>query len=228
MAPRDRPLWIDDPAQLEVLASPTRQAILDRLEGAGPCSVKQLARSLEVAPDSLYYHVKKLLSVGLLVRRGAQGAGRSEEAVYDLPARRWHIRYRPEDPANARALEKITASMLRQAERDFSAGLHSELAVAQGALRSLWSLRLEGSLTRAELRELNRHLQAIVELLRKPERGRGQGMYALTWVLAPVEPGAAREPKPRARVARPTRAGGSGSHATRGRSRRESREDDDD
>ncbi|MCB9754250.1 MAG: helix-turn-helix transcriptional regulator [Myxococcales bacterium] len=204
---RAKTLWIDDPAQLEVLASPVRQAILDRIEGLGPQPVKALAASLEVAADSLYYHVKKLLAVGLLVQRGVQGDGREEEALYDLPARRWHIRYRPEDPAQARALGKVTASILRQAERDFTAGLASEQAVTRGALRNLWSLRLEGALTRDELRALNGHLQAIVELLRKPERGRGGGLYALSWVLAPARAGGGRRAGAR-------RASGRGDRAT--------------
>jgi len=185
---RPETLWISEPGQLAALVSPVRQNILDRLEATGPCTVADLAAQLALAPDALYYHVRKLESVGLLVRTDTQkGAGR-DSAVYDLAAREWHIDYRPGDPDNEQAVTAITAGMLRQAQRDFERGFSAEHAEPRGPARSLWSLRLESALDGNDLQAVNGHLQAILDILRKPRRDSGQPLYAMTWVLAPVPP----------------------------------------
>jgi DNA-binding transcriptional ArsR family regulator len=185
-------LWVSDPEQLSALVSPVRQNILDRLEAAGPCTVAELATQLALAPDALYYHVRKLEAVGLLVRADTlKGMGR-DSAVYDLAAREWHIDYRPGDPENEQAVTAITAGMLRQAQRDFERGFSVPNVQARGPARSLWSLRLESALDGEDLQAVNGHLQAILDILRKPRRSAGQPLYAMTWVLSPVPP--RREP----------------------------------
>lgn len=192
--PRREPIhWIRDPAHIEALASPLRQRILDRLEALGPCSVRELAESLGRRPDALYYHVRMLEDIGLIRETESRPTTRSPEAVYDLAERRWHIAYAPEDRDNAAALRKLTRHLLRQAERDFDEGLESEHATVRGRERNLWSLRLEASLSKSELRELVGHLEAIVAILRKPKRSRRGRLVALSWVLAPIDPSS---PKP--------------------------------
>jgi hypothetical protein len=185
--------WIRDPRQVAALASRVRQRVMDRLEAIGPASVAQIAQSLGLAPDRLYYHVGLLQRHGLLRRVGSQGEGRGEEATFDLPARRWHLRYDPDDPGLVAALRKLTHTMLRQAGRDFDSGWADPALAVHGTLRNLWSLRLEASLSRAELRELNGHLQAIVALLRRPRRTERGQLVALTWILAPVSAGSPPE-----------------------------------
>ena len=178
--------WIDSPAQIAALASPIRQAILDRLEAHGPCSVRELAEALGRRPDALYYHVKRLVALELLAEVGTRATQTSPEALYDLRRRNWHIAYAPEQPEQAEALRKLTGAMLRTAAGDFTAGLAHPHARGSGPERNLWSLRLEASLTARERRELVGHLEAIVTLLRKPKRRRGGEPMALTWVLAPI------------------------------------------
>ncbi|MDX1460458.1 MAG: helix-turn-helix domain-containing protein [Xanthomonadales bacterium] len=184
---RAETLWISDPEQLAALISPVRQGILDRLEAAGPSTVADLAEALGIAQDALYYHVRKLEGVGLLRRVDVRKGEGRDSAVFDLAARRWHIRYRPGDPENEACLSAITAGILRQAQRDFEQGFAAPGASVEGELRSLWSLRLESSLDEADLRAVNRHLNAIVEILRKPRRQSGGNHYALSWVLAPMQ-----------------------------------------
>lgn len=184
---RGKTVWVRSPEQIEALTSPVRQSILDRIEAKGACSVKELAASLNRPPDSLYYHVKTLVRVGLLVESGSRQSKRRDEALYDLCARRWHIAYEPDNPDNAGAVSKVTAGILRQAERDFRGGLAHPRAVVRGAGRNLWSLRLESKLTRSELREVNHHLEQILSILRKPERGAGGQLCAISWVIAPLE-----------------------------------------
>ena len=183
---RPRRHWLRDPAQLEALASPLRQRILDRIEALGPCSIRELAEALGRKPDSLYYHVHKLVELDLLAEVDERATGTSPETLYDLRHRRWHIDYTPSDPSYDEALRKLTRQLLRQAGRDFDAGLAEPDARGRGAKRNLWPLRLEASLSPAELREVVGHLEAIVDILRKPKRDRKGRMVALSWVLAPL------------------------------------------
>lgn len=178
--------WLRDPAQIEALASPVRQRILDRLEAIGPCSIRELGEALGRRPDALHYHVRKLVDLDLLAEVGSRPTGSSPEALYDLRHRRWHIDYTPDGSRRDEALRKLTRHLLRQANADFEAGLAQSDARGRGRDRNLWPLRLEATLTAAELREVVGHLEAIVELLRKPERDRAGRSIALSWVLAPL------------------------------------------
>ena len=74
--------WVRRPEHIEALASPMRQRIMDRIEAIGPCSIRDLALSLDVAADSLYYHVRRLQQIGLL----SVGSRRRPGAA---AARRW-------------------------------------------------------------------------------------------------------------------------------------------
>ncbi len=201
-ASADRVHWIRDPETIEALVSPVRQNLVDRLEAVGPCSVRELAESLRVAPDSLYYHVKLLVDAGVLVAKGSRETTRRDETIYDVARRNWHIRYEPDQPDNARAVRRLAASILRQAERDFEAGLRDPAATVSGPTRNLWSLRLEAPLTEEELGAVNEHLAAILEILRKPQREGAEGtLCAFSWLLAPIE-----ETRGRRRAARSTEA----------------------
>lgn len=183
--------WVRESARIAALGSLVRQRIMDRLEAIGPASVRELADELGVAPDRLYYHVRALETHGHVAVAGDRGEGRNREVLYDLVHRRWHIAYDLDDADNAAAIRKLTAAMVRQAQRDFDAGFTHPDAEVAGPARNLWSLRLEASLTSAELRELNRHLRAIVDLLRRSDRRRsrrrGGHLISLSWLLAPLE-----------------------------------------
>lgn len=188
-------LWISRPDHVEALASPMRQRIVDRIEALGPCAVRDLALSLDVAADSLYYHVRRLQRIGLLsVGSRRRDGSRRPEAVVSLKAPRWHIAY---EPRNAGAVLKVSRVILRQAQRDFALGLRQPAAVTRGPLRNLWALRLEGSLGPADVRRINRHLAGILKILRGARTrltapGPARSLMAVSWVLAPVPPHPAR------------------------------------
>lgn len=181
-------MQVRNPEQLNALISPMRQNIMDRLEAAGPCTVADLAAHLGVAQDALYYHVRKLEGVSLLKRVDIRKGDGRDSAVYDLAARRWHIAYRPGDTENEECVSAITAGMLRQSQRDFERGFAAPNVQVEGPARSLWSLRLESELDEDELSAINGHLQAVLDILRKPDRSPGGSHYSLTWVLAPLMP----------------------------------------
>jgi len=82
--PREYLIRRKDP--LHALTSPERRRVLEGLEALGRATVKQLAEHLGRLPESLYYHVRKLGEVDLVVEAERRGSGRRTEVVYALVA----------------------------------------------------------------------------------------------------------------------------------------------
>lgn len=179
--------WIDDPEQLELLASAARQEILDTVEALGTCSVTELAKELGVPADSLYYHVRRLEAAGLLVARGERRTARRDETIYGLCDDSLRVRYDPEDPENVHRVSEIVAALLRVAERDFRDGFTPALATVGGPARNLWGGRVKAWLSDEELREVNDLLQRLMALFRAGSRSEDRQLCSFAWTLAPLE-----------------------------------------
>lgn len=184
---------IKDPAQVRALASPVRQEIVDALAAAGPCSVAELAGHVGRAADALYFHLKRLIAVGLVVERGERMNGKAVAAVYDLPGRPMRIQYG--GAIGAPALQGVVGSALRLAGRDFGRAF-SAGAVVEGAGRNLWGGRAKGWVGAKELAEINRLIKRLSDVINSGRPGRGRRAQTFTWVSAP-----ARQPR-RAGVSR--------------------------
>lgn len=174
---------IDRPAQVRALASPLRQEIFDVLEAAGPCSVAELAQRLARAPDSLYFHLRRLARVGLVVELERRQVGRHVFRRFDVAARPMRI-----DRAKARGrdMDALVGGMLRLAQRDFRRGLAEPSRVILGAGRNHAAARVRGWLDAARLARANRLLEELGALLRSGRPAPGAQPVALAWVLAPV------------------------------------------
>lgn len=194
---RDRPIERLD--QVRALESTVCQEIVDLVQAAGPCSVRELGALMGRRPDSLYYHVRKLSSAGLLVDCGIRGVGRRAGTMYDVPARPLRLAYEPSDPENVGAVSRVVASMLRSAIRDFRGGFRPDLAVVEGEGRNLWAARTKGWLGEEDLAEVNALLNAILEIFQRGQaaemeggntgsaKGVSQRLHSLFWVLAPMD-----------------------------------------
>ncbi len=190
MAPT--PHEITDPRQIEALASPVRQEIVDVVHATGPSSAGEIAEMLGRTQDGLYYHVRMLLGVGLLREVGSRETSRRDEALYDVPGRPLRLRYQPGDRRNAAAVTRTIRSMLRLAERNFARAMGRDGLVVRGPSRNIWGGRFKGWLTAGELREVNKHLSAIAEIAQGSGRRRGATLHEVTFVLSPVEASARR------------------------------------
>lgn len=73
--PRTKPFLLTDPSMVKALASPARQEIVDALQAAGARTIAELAALLARPADSLYFHVRSLVKVGLVVERGERREG---------------------------------------------------------------------------------------------------------------------------------------------------------
>jgi DNA-binding transcriptional ArsR family regulator len=176
---------IDRPAQVRALASPLRQELLDLLVAAGPCSIAELAERLGRAPDSLYFHVRRLLQVGLVVERERRQVGRHVFVVYDAAGRPMRIE---RSKARRADIQAVVAGIQRLALRDWKRALGDPAARGDGARRNHAAARVRGWLDPRELERVNELLEELGELLGAGRPGPGRQPVALAWVLAPLPP----------------------------------------
>lgn len=186
---------IDRPAQLRALASPLRQELLDVLESIGPCGIAELAAPLGRTADALYFHVRRLQKVGLVVEVERRRVDRHTVAIYDVPGRPLRIDRTKARPAD---LQAVVAGILRLAMRDHRRGLTDPATVTTGQARNHWGGRARGWLDARQLAKANDLLERLVALLRSGRPGRGREPIALSWVLAstPARRRAPQQKKP--------------------------------
>jgi DNA-binding transcriptional ArsR family regulator len=179
------PFYLHEVRQVTAVASPVRAAVIDVLEVVGPATIVQLAAALGYPPDGLYYHLRVLEKIGLVVRTKPDRDARA--ARFDLPGRPATLRYRLDDRQQGRAMAKVVATMVRSAERSFRRAFAPGLAEVNGPHRNLRAGRRTAWLTPGELRVLNRYVEHIHALFARgrPQRT-GARLHEFTYVLAPI------------------------------------------
>lgn len=177
-------VWIKDPAQIRALESPMRQEIVDAITAIGPCSITELAANLGRAPDSLYFHVKKLLEVELVQEVGKRKQGRHEWAIYAMPGRVARIIY---SNAVSGSVRKVVAGAVRLSLREFNEAITKKTTRTSGPLRNLWGGRTKGWLSEADLAEVNKLLEQLHQIMYRSEPGPGREVHSFAWVVAPAQ-----------------------------------------
>jgi DNA-binding transcriptional ArsR family regulator len=184
-----RPTYrLEDPDQLRAMASPARQRIVAGFEALGTASVRELADHLGRSPESLYFHLRKLVDTGLVEDVGERPAGRRPERLYRLVADRLKIAGDLEQPEYRDALAETCRSITRATERDYCRALELGTARLDGAGRNLSLHHFHVHLKPADRRrmvQLLEELTAFVIEHNDPERG---DLHSYTAALSPVAP----------------------------------------
>jgi DNA-binding transcriptional ArsR family regulator len=171
--------------QMRALAASTRQEIVDVLPRMGTVSVAELANALHRPADSLYYHLRILKRVGLVLSPGDRMLNGRREALYCAVAPEMSLRYELGKKGNGREVNAIIASMLRLGTRDFRNSFETAEASVSGPNRELWALRTTGWLSREQITEVNRYIKKLMKLAAEP--GRDGRLYAISVVLTPLD-----------------------------------------
>lgn len=171
--------------QLAALRAPTRQEIVDVLAPMGEASIADLAAALGRPADALYYHIRILQRVGLVVSTGERMAGGHKETLFQTIAPDLRLGYRPGKDGNSRNVSPIIASMLRMTNRDFSDAFSDSAVAVDGKRRELWAARVTGWLTEHQLESVNRYIAELRKETTKSSSMKGR-LYALTLVLTPL------------------------------------------
>jgi DNA-binding transcriptional ArsR family regulator len=189
MTMKKKPHFVESIAQLNALAAPARQEICDCLSVAGPSTVSELAEHLGRPADAMYFHLKRLLKAGLVIEVDQEKSGRHVSTRYDVVGRPLKLSYRK---SNQKQVKKVIGAATRAGLRDFEHA-YAELGEQQvEGRRDLWAGRAKGWLSKQDIAEVNRHLEAILEVLLRSKPGSGETtrrrLYALTFLLSPVAP----------------------------------------
>lgn len=196
MAARLKAFLLRRPEQLEALARPARQEVFDGMQAGGPCTVAELAARMDRKPSSLYYHVHALARAGLLVERGRRKSGARDQVVYGLVADKIQIDHRLQSGAMARTLARSAAAYLRQAEREYRAGLLAPASTATARTRrGLFAARMKARLTPQALEQVTRHVLAIQRVFTEQRPSQQGRLCSFTAVLAPADARRSRPPE---------------------------------
>lgn len=170
--------------QMRALAASTRQEIVDMIPRLGTVSVAQLATALRRPADSLYYHLRILKRVGLVLTAGSRFVNGRREVLFRAVARELSLCYELGNKGNANEVNAIIASMLRLGIRDFRNSFKVGEASVSGPDRELWALRRTAWLSHKQIVKVNRYLHQLMREMAAAER-RGR-LYAVTVVLTPL------------------------------------------
>jgi DNA-binding transcriptional ArsR family regulator len=99
--------------QMRALAAPTRQEILDILPRMGTVSVAELAAALGRPADSLYYHLRILKNVGLVLSDGYRALNGRREALFRAVAPELSLCYELGKKGNGSEVNAIIALGIR-------------------------------------------------------------------------------------------------------------------
>jgi hypothetical protein len=169
---------------------PAKLELYESLQVSGPSSVARLAERLDRPADSLYYHLRTLVRIGVVeqVADATSGSGRPGRngSVYRVTPGELVVSLDPSSKASREAWIRGSAAVLRLAQRDAIAAIAAGTAETDGPNRTLLARRVKVRLTRRQLKDVNRHLDALQELLcdhREAPRGE---RYAVTVSLSPL------------------------------------------
>jgi DNA-binding transcriptional ArsR family regulator len=181
----DRIHVIESPQQLRALASAARQEIVDVLSRMGTVTVGELAATLGRPADALYYHLRVLVRVGLVIPVGSSTKRGRQEARFRTVAPELHLRYSANESGKVRDTSAIVSSMLRLGIRDFHRTLQGTNARLSGVDRELWALRATGWLEPKAVQQVNKKIQDLRDSVWKP-KGKGR-LYGITILLTPLD-----------------------------------------
>lgn len=192
-----------DPASLSELFKPARLEVYETLQIAGPSTIAELARRLCRPADSLYYHVKKLLAIGVVEEldgaEASEVAAPSEvpargrrAAVYVATRRPLGVELDPQSTESREAWSDGGAAVLRLVQRDFAAALEERVdgqrePCSSGGRRNIALRRIKLRLDDEQLAEVNTHLDALHALLQSHTENTTGELHAITTVLTPLE-----------------------------------------
>lgn len=152
-------------AQRSALASPLRLEILGLFTSRDPLAISEMAALMGRSAGSLYHHVGILEKAGLLKKTGTRPKGKRHEALFRPVGGRIEMETGTPGGDDPGPVVKVMAAAFRMAERDLEACLREGTCVKEGPGRTLYATRMHLRASPKVLARINRHLQAIEDLL---------------------------------------------------------------
>jgi transposase-like protein len=150
--------------QREALTSPLRLEIIEHLV-YGPATVAEIARRMGRRPDSLYYHIRLLARVGLLVPAGTRKRGKRDETVYDIVAKGIVLPVHRRDQAVIDTTMKTIGAAFRRAEREMRNTLERGTPCMSGDERNFWAAHQHIRIRPTALKKINQLLARAQDII---------------------------------------------------------------
>lgn len=177
---------IDSTKQLKEIISPARNELRLAMEMLGPCTVSELAEHTGRSAESLYYHIRKLESVGLVVKCDTHFSHGHEEAVYRMCADRVRVDTEVRKPLFVKALIRGVQTLIRYSNRCLSRALANSQTVLKGDRRECRLVQVTARLSPGQIVELNRRMLELEEFLEKADDKSAHQHFVVTLVLSPA------------------------------------------
>jgi len=170
---------------LQTLASPLRMDLLQAFTPEENLTVQEIAERVGKSQSSLYYHIRKLVEIGVLVEVERRLKGRRYESVYRIAAERIEIEADPASSVQKELVSRLVSSILRKVAREFQsaleAGALSEEEAAQvGRRQRAW-------LSEADVSQINTHLDRIEKICAKGRPSEGRRLHSILNLVIPLE-----------------------------------------
>jgi DNA-binding transcriptional ArsR family regulator len=178
---------VTSPAAWSVLMSPVRVEVAEALRLAGPCSIADIARTLDRPADTLYRHVEALRRAGFVREAGLRKGARNIERLFDVTADDFAPAFDGVAPAvQARVITRAGESLLRAAARAIRDSARAETINLRRGARN-FSINYELSWLTPEsfeeVRALIRRLKKLMDAGKKRREGR---LYLTLAVACPI------------------------------------------
>lgn len=185
--PRPSIHHLANPKAWSVIVAPVRLEIVESMRIIAPCSIAEIAESLDRPADTLYRHIEKLKRAGVVVDAGTRRAGRRVEQVYDLVADDFRIGFKDitERAAN-KAYNETMQSIFKIASRTTRDSASACQLVGMGEERNVVGKIEHAWLTHAEFVALRDILMRAKQFM-DDRKGRRDGrLYLAAFVAVPV------------------------------------------
>lgn len=171
--------------QLRAISSPERLRIVEALLQHGPLTAAEMGTFLQRVPQALYYHIRVLLTAGILVVDCEEKAKRRPQKRYRLVAPQLKVEMKQESDELKEAIASAVATLLRTAERDYRSSIGKTKPVLTGKNRNFVGRRLRVRLKPRELHRLNDLINQFEQFLEDAQTKDTGKEFAITIVVSP-------------------------------------------
>ncbi len=185
------------PKAMSELLKPARLEVFESLQTAGPATVAELARRLGRPADSLYYHLRKLVEVGVAQasepdRSDAAPAAGRKGARFAVAARAVTMKLDLASKQSRNTWASSVGAVLRLAEREVRAAIDRGAqdpgrVRTEGPRRTLLARRTKARLSDRALRRVNELQSELYELLAEHADSTSGQPFATTPIMTPLE-----------------------------------------
>ena len=177
---------IESTKQLKEIISPARNELRLAMEMLGPSTVAELAEHTGRSPESLYYHIRKLESVGLVVKCDPRISHGHEEAVYRMCADRVRVNTEIRRPLFVEALIRGVKTLIRYGDRCLSRALASTETTLKGKRRECRLVQVTARLSPSKIKELNQKMLELEDFLESSDDKSANKHFVVTLILSPA------------------------------------------